>query len=225
MLSRDRAEHNRRSCCSSWTSETRGPTSERSAAKSCSSTGALRRSAVDRRPAGGRAAQPAGAARLLLRGHRGLDRLLDRAGARARNGQRWPAATSGTRCWRSAPAKTGMAIRYDNPREIGPDRLVNAVDPRAPRRPRVVVDFGTATTFDLVSHEGVDLGGSQMRVEISLEALPSAAPAAEGRSRGAQERDRQDHVDAIRSGIVFGYAGGSTRSYAGCATSSASERG
>ena len=48
--------------------------------------------------------------------------------------------------------KTGMAIRYDNPREIGADRLVNAVAIRERfEGPAVCVDFGTATTFDVVS--------------------------------------------------------------------------
>ena len=69
--------------------------------------------------------------------------------------------------------KTGMAIRYDNPREIGADRLVNAVALRERfGGPAVCVDFGTATTFDVVSAEGDYLGGSLMTgIEISLEAL------------------------------------------------------
>jgi len=69
--------------------------------------------------------------------------------------------------------KTGMAIRYDNPREIGADRLVNAVAIRARfGGPAVCVDFGTATTFDVVSREGEYVGGALMTgIEISLEAL------------------------------------------------------
>src|ERR1700730_15124937 len=59
--------------------------------------------------------------------------------------------------------KTGMAIRYDNPREIGADRLVNAVALRDRFSGLAVcVDFGTATTFDVVSAEGEYLGGSLM---------------------------------------------------------------
>ena len=51
--------------------------------------------------------------------------------------------------------KTGLAIRYDNPREIGADRLVNAVALRERfGGPAVCVDFGTATTFDVISGEG-----------------------------------------------------------------------
>src|SRR6476660_5248272 len=69
--------------------------------------------------------------------------------------------------------KTGMAIRYDNPREIGADRLVNAVAIRDRfDGAAVCVDFGTATTFDVVSHEGEYVGGALMTgIEISLEAL------------------------------------------------------
>jgi type III pantothenate kinase len=56
--------------------------------------------------------------------------------------------------------KTGMALRYDNPREIGPDRLVNAVAAyEKVKGACVVVDFGTAVTFDPVSAEGEYLGG------------------------------------------------------------------
>src|ERR1700746_1894354 len=69
--------------------------------------------------------------------------------------------------------KTGMAIRYDNPREIGADGLVNAVALRARfGGPAVCVDFGTATTFDVLSAEGDYVGGALMTgIEISLEAL------------------------------------------------------
>ncbi len=103
-----------------------------------------------------------------------------------------------------------MAIRYDNPREIGADRLVNAVAIRERfGGPRVCVDFGTATTFDVVSREGEYLGGSLMTgIEISLEALSE---------RGARLPKidlappssviGKNTIDAIRSGVVYGYAG------------------
>src|SRR3989442_149705 len=106
--------------------------------------------------------------------------------------------------------KTGMAIRYDNPREIGADRLVNAVAIRERfGGPAVCVDFGTATTFDVVSREGEDVGGALMTgIEISLEALSE---------RGARLPQvdlappriviGKNTIDAIRSGVVFGYAG------------------
>jgi type III pantothenate kinase len=106
--------------------------------------------------------------------------------------------------------KTGMAIRYDNPREIGADRLVNAVAIRERfGRSAVCVDFGTATTFDIVSGDGEYLGGALMTgIEISLEALSE---------RGARLPKidlappksviGKNTIDAIRSGVVFGYAG------------------
>ena len=106
--------------------------------------------------------------------------------------------------------RTGMPLRYDNPREIGPDRLVNAV--AALDRlggPCVVVDFGTAITFDPVSAEGEYLGGIIFPgVEISLEALAARAARlpkidiAEPRSLIGKTT-----IDAIRSGIVYGFAG------------------
>ena len=75
--------------------------------------------------------------------------------------------------------RTGMPIRYDNPREIGPDRLVNAVAgyDRAGGAV-VIVDFGTAVTHDVVSAGGEYLGGVIFPgVEISLEALAERAVA------------------------------------------------
>jgi len=106
--------------------------------------------------------------------------------------------------------RTGMAIRYDNPREIGADRLVNAVAIRERFSGLAVcVDFGTATTFDIVSAEGEYLGGALMTgIEISLEALSE---------RGARLPKidlappksvvGKNTIDAIRSGVVYGYAG------------------
>jgi type III pantothenate kinase len=106
--------------------------------------------------------------------------------------------------------KTGMAIRYDNPREIGADRLVNAVAIRERYKTAAVcVDFGTATTFDVVSRDGEYVGGALMTgIEISLEALSE---------RGARLPKvdlappksviGKNTIDAIRSGVVYGYAG------------------
>jgi type III pantothenate kinase len=105
--------------------------------------------------------------------------------------------------------RTGMPIRYDNPREIGPDRLVNAV--AAYERVHgacVVVDFGTAVTYDPVSASGEYLGGIIFPgVEISMEALTSRA-AALPRIDLAPPRTLigKTTVDAIRSGIVYGFA-------------------
>ena len=106
--------------------------------------------------------------------------------------------------------KTGMAIRYDNPREIGADRLVNAVALHARFGGQAVcVDFGTATTFDVVSAAGEYLGGSIMTgIEISLEAL-SEHGAKLPKIDLAPPRSviGKNTVDAIRSGVVYGYAG------------------
>jgi type III pantothenate kinase len=106
--------------------------------------------------------------------------------------------------------KTGMAIRYDNPREIGADRLVNAVALRDRLGcPAVCVDFGTATTFDIVSAQGEYVGGALMTgIEISLEAL-SERGARLPKVDLAPPRTviGKNTIDAIRSGVVFGYAG------------------
>ncbi|HEX3511950.1 MAG TPA: type III pantothenate kinase [Solirubrobacteraceae bacterium] len=106
--------------------------------------------------------------------------------------------------------RTGMAIRYDNQREIGADRLVNAVAIRDRYDGLAVcVDFGTATTFDIVSAEGEYLGGALMTgIEISLEAL-SERGARLPKIELAPPRSvvGKNTIDAIRSGVVFGYAG------------------
>src|SRR5207249_9787040 len=69
--------------------------------------------------------------------------------------------------------RTGMPIRYDDPREVGPDRIVNAV--AAKERygaPAIVVDFGTSTNFDVVSPDGEYVGGVLAPgIEISMDAL------------------------------------------------------
>ncbi len=106
--------------------------------------------------------------------------------------------------------RTGMAIRYDNPREIGADRLVNAVAAyEKVRGACIVVDFGTAITYDPVSADGEYLGGIiTPGVEISMEALTARA-AALPRIDIAPPRSLigKSTIDAIRSGIVYGFAG------------------
>jgi type III pantothenate kinase len=106
--------------------------------------------------------------------------------------------------------KTGMGLRYENPREIGPDRLVNAVAAYDKVHGAcVVVDFGTAVTYDPVSAEGEYLGGIiTPGVEISMEALTARA-AALPRIDLAPPRSLigKTTIDAIRSGIIYGYAG------------------
>jgi type III pantothenate kinase len=119
--------------------------------------------------------------------------------------------------WAEAPilvvgpgAKTGMPVRYDDPREVGPDRVVNAV--AAKERygaPCIVVDFGTSTNFDVVSAEGEYVGGVLAPgIEISMDALFARAarlmrvdftepPSVIGKTT----------VHSLQSGLVYGFAG------------------
>ncbi len=106
--------------------------------------------------------------------------------------------------------KTGMPILYENPREVGADRVVNAV--AAYERWRcglVVVDFGTATTFDVVSQRGEYLGGAICPgIAISMDALASAAsklPRVElARPPNVVGRNT---VASMQAGLVYGYVG------------------
>ncbi len=119
--------------------------------------------------------------------------------------------------WAGAPllavgpgVKTGIAIRYDDPREVGPDRIVNAV--AAKERygaPCIVVDFGTSTNFDVVSAEGEYVGGVLAPgIEISMDALFARAArlfridfttpeTVIGKTTGT----------ALQSGLVYGFTG------------------
>jgi type III pantothenate kinase len=105
--------------------------------------------------------------------------------------------------------RTGMPIRMDNPREVGADRLVNAV--AAYERvggPCVIVDFGTAITYDCVGVAGEYIGGIiAPGVEISMEALTSRA-AAIPRIDLTPPRALigKSTVEAIRSGVIYGFA-------------------
>jgi type III pantothenate kinase len=106
--------------------------------------------------------------------------------------------------------KTGMPIRTDNPREVGADRLVNSVAAYDRfHRACVVVDFGTAITYDVVSAAGEYLGGIiSPGAEISIDALTERA-AKLPKIELAEPRSLigKSTVDAIRSGIVYGFAG------------------
>jgi type III pantothenate kinase len=106
--------------------------------------------------------------------------------------------------------KTGMPVLYDNPREVGADRIVNAVAAYA-RWPQgaVVVDFGTATNFDVVTPRGEFAGGIiAPGLGISADALYRATarlPRVDiARPRAAIGKNT---VAAIQSGLLFGYAG------------------
>ena len=123
------------------------------------------------------------------------------AAAAARVGRRWPAATSATRCWSSGPGiKTGMAMRYDNPREIGADRLVNAVaayDQRRRRRASWSTSAPRSPSTRSRPRASTSAASSCPGVEISMEALTErAARAAQDRPRARRAADRQ--VDGRR---------------------------
>jgi type III pantothenate kinase len=105
---------------------------------------------------------------------------------------------------------TGIAIRYDDPREVGPDRIANAVAAKERFGPPViVVDFGTSTNFDVVSEAGEYVGGVLAPgIETSMDALFARAarlvkvdyvepPAVIGKTTES----------ALRSGLVYGFAG------------------
>ena len=119
--------------------------------------------------------------------------------------------------WAHAPllvvgpgVKTGIPIRYDDPREVGPDRIVNAVAAKARYgAPVIVVDFGTSTNFDVVSPAGEYVGGVLAPgIEISMEALFARAarlvnvdfvapPSVIGKTT----------VAGLQTGLVYGFAG------------------
>jgi type III pantothenate kinase len=119
--------------------------------------------------------------------------------------------------WAHAPllvvgpgVRTGIPIRYDDPREVGPDRIVNAVAARERYgAPVIVVDFGTSTNFDVVSPAGEYVGGVLAPgIEISMEALFARAarlvtvefaepPGVIGKTT----------VGGLQSGLVYGFAG------------------
>ena len=106
--------------------------------------------------------------------------------------------------------KTGVPIRMDNPKEVGSDRIINALAANhIYGGPSVVVDFGTATTFDAVSAKGEYVGGAiAPGIDISVDALSR---------HGAQlhmveivkprAAIAKNTTEALRSGIVFGFAG------------------
>jgi type III pantothenate kinase len=107
-------------------------------------------------------------------------------------------------------AKTGIPIVYDDPREVGPDRIANAVAARERYgAPCIVVDFGTSTNFDIVSAAGEYVGGVLAPgIEVSMEALFaraarlvqvdfSAPPSVIGKTT----------VAGLQSGMVYGFAG------------------
>ncbi|NUS57876.1 MAG: type III pantothenate kinase, partial [Streptomycetaceae bacterium] len=106
--------------------------------------------------------------------------------------------------------KTGVPVLMDNPKEVGTDRIINALAAiKLYGGPCIVVDFGTATTFDAVSSKGEYIGGAiAPGIEISVDALGA---------RGAQLRKIElmrprsvvgkSTVEAMQAGILYGFAG------------------
>jgi type III pantothenate kinase len=107
--------------------------------------------------------------------------------------------------------KTGMPILYDNPKEVGADRIVNAVAAYEKyRKAMIVVDFGTATTFDYVSEDGAYQGGAiAPGVVISSEALFQKASKLPRVEIFAKPKSvlAKDTISSMNVGIIYGYAG------------------
>ena len=113
--------------------------------------------------------------------------------------------------WVDPRSFTGIVIDTANPAEVGADRIVNAVGAyRRHRRSLIVIDFGTATTFDAISAEGAYLGGAiSPGIMIAAEALfmkASKLPRVEIFQPPAAVVGRDTHA-SIQSGVIFGYAG------------------
>lgn len=106
--------------------------------------------------------------------------------------------------------RTGMPVRYENPREVGADRIVNAVAAfELFGGPVIAVDFGTATTWDCVSREGEYLGGAIFPgIQVSMEALFERASMLH-RVEIARPKSviGRTTTAALQSGLLYGYAG------------------
>ncbi|WP_170075773.1 type III pantothenate kinase [Paraclostridium dentum] len=106
--------------------------------------------------------------------------------------------------------KTGLNIKYDNPKQVGADRIVNAVAAiEKYKSPMIIIDFGTATTFCAISEKGEYLGGTiAPGIKISSEALfqrASKLPRVELLKPGMTIC--KNTVSAMQSGIIYGYVG------------------
>lgn len=110
----------------------------------------------------------------------------------------------------SASVKKLMPILYSNPNEVGADRIVNAVAAyKKHKKALIIIDFGTATTFDAISEKGEYLGGAICPgVVISSEALfqrASRLPRVE-MLKAPERVIGDDTIESIKSGIIFGNA-------------------
>ena len=106
--------------------------------------------------------------------------------------------------------RTGVSVRMDNPKEVGSDRIMNTVAAvHLYGGPAVVVDFGTSTNFDAVSPRGEFVGGALAPgIEISVDALTRrAAQLLKVELARPQHVIGKNTVEALQSGIIFGFAG------------------
>jgi len=106
--------------------------------------------------------------------------------------------------------RTGVPILTDNPREVGPDRIVNvAAAHHLYGGPAVIVDFGTSTNFDVVSTKGEFLGGALAPgIEISVDALAArAARLLKVELVRPRSVIGKSTVESLQSGIIYGFAG------------------
>ena len=106
--------------------------------------------------------------------------------------------------------RTGITLRYDAPREVGPDRIVNSIAARERYgAPVIVVDFGTSTNFDIVSSAGEYVGGVLAPgIEISMEALfARAARLVKVDFEEPPNVIGKSTETGLRSGLVYGFSG------------------
>ena len=106
--------------------------------------------------------------------------------------------------------RTGVPLLYDNPKEVGSDRIVNALAAyHLYGGPAIVVDFGTSTNFDVVSAKGEFLGGVLAPgIEISIDALAArAARLIKVELTRPRAVIGKSTVEALQSGILYGFAG------------------
>src|SRR5919202_1822688 len=106
--------------------------------------------------------------------------------------------------------RTGITLRYDAPREVGPDRIVNSIAARERYgAPVIVVDFGTSTNFDIVSSAGEYVGGVLAPgIEISMDALfDRAARLVKVDFVPPPNPIGRTTATALQSGLVYGFAG------------------
>jgi type III pantothenate kinase len=106
--------------------------------------------------------------------------------------------------------RTGVSLRYDNPKEVGSDRIMNAVAAsHLHGGPAIVVDFGTSTNFDAVSAKGEFVGGVLAPgIEISVDALSRrAAQLLKVEIARPKHVIGKNTVEALQSGIIYGAAG------------------